>query len=99
MAKSPDPFGSSHLAHSLRVNPRRDLIFYRETVRNTSMLSRRELLLGAVVAGAAKSVPLRPPGELIEAHEHLFAGDPARFPYSKLSYAPKPNPVEAYVQF
>jgi len=30
---------------------------------------------------AASSVPVRPEGVLIESHIHLFADDPARFPY------------------
>ena len=63
------------------------------------MLSRREWMIGALAAGAARAEPARPNGVLIESHLHLFAGDPDRFPYSKLAYAPKPNPVEAYVKF
>lgn len=42
---------------------------------------------------------IRPPGELIETHVHLFSTDPARFPFSPLSYKPKPLPVEEYVKF
>ena len=34
----------------------------------------------------------------IEAHIHLFAGDP-RFPYNNASYPPKREPVEEYVKF
>lgn len=42
---------------------------------------------------------IRPKGELIETHVHLFSADPARFPFSPLSYKPKPLPVEDYVKF
>lgn len=42
---------------------------------------------------------IRPKGELIETHVHLFSADPARFPFSPLSYKPKPLPVEEYVKF
>ena len=38
-------------------------------------------------------------GVLIESHIHLFAGDPARFPYNSASYAPNTEPVEEYVKF
>src|ERR1700758_1871290 len=41
----------------------------------------------------------RPKGILIESHIHLFAGDPARFPYNTASYTPHTAPVEAYVKF
>jgi predicted TIM-barrel fold metal-dependent hydrolase len=59
------------------------------------MISRRELL-GAAVAPLAMA---RPKGTLIETHVHLFAGDPARFPYSPLSYKPPTSTVEDYVTF
>jgi predicted TIM-barrel fold metal-dependent hydrolase len=59
------------------------------------MISRRELL-GAAVAPLAMA---RPKGTLIETHVHLFAGDPARFPYSPLSYKPQASTVEDYVKF
>jgi predicted TIM-barrel fold metal-dependent hydrolase len=42
---------------------------------------------------------IRPKGELIESHVHLFSADPARFPFNPLSYKPKPLPVEEYVRF
>ncbi|HUA83956.1 MAG TPA: amidohydrolase family protein [Bryobacteraceae bacterium] len=63
------------------------------------MISRRQWILGAASAAVAHSAPRRPPGTLIETHVHLFADDPARFPYSPLSYKPKPNRVEDYVKF
>jgi predicted TIM-barrel fold metal-dependent hydrolase len=47
----------------------------------------------------ASAPPWRPKGIIIESHIHLFAGDPARFPYSSASYAPHPEPVEQYVKF
>ena len=61
------------------------------------MISRREWIAGALAAAEARAA--RPQGVLIESHVHLFAGDPARFPYSSLSYKPQPNPVERYVKF
>lgn len=42
---------------------------------------------------------IRTKGELIETHVHLFSADPARFPLNRLSYQPKPLPVEEYVKF
>jgi predicted TIM-barrel fold metal-dependent hydrolase len=63
------------------------------------MISRRELIAGALAAGISRSAPRRPEGVLIDTHVHLFAGDETRFPYSPLSYKPKPNPVEQYVRF
>ena len=47
----------------------------------------------------ASAPPWRPKGIIIESHIHLFAGDPARFPYNSGSYAPHPEPVEQYVKF
>jgi predicted TIM-barrel fold metal-dependent hydrolase len=41
----------------------------------------------------------RPQGILIESHIHLFADDPARFPYNSASYKPQREPVEDYVRF
>lgn len=41
----------------------------------------------------------RPRGVLIESHVHLFAGDPARFPYNTAVYKPRKAPVEEYVKF
>lgn len=51
--------------------------------------------------GQNSSSPLavRPTGELIDAHVHLFSADPSRFPLSGLSYEPKPLPVEEYAKF
>jgi predicted TIM-barrel fold metal-dependent hydrolase len=49
------------------------------------------------MASALVSAPSGP--GLIESHIHLFAGDPARFPYNSGSYAPHPEPVEEYVKF
>jgi predicted TIM-barrel fold metal-dependent hydrolase len=79
------------------------------------MVSRRQWLLGALttasaaqagamrrIAGAladAASVAQLPDGVLIESHVHLFAGDPARFPYASASYKPATAPVEEYVSF
>lgn len=63
------------------------------------MISRREWILGAACAGLARSAVRRPEGVLIETHVHLFADDPARFPYNPVSYKPKPNRVEDYVKF
>jgi predicted TIM-barrel fold metal-dependent hydrolase len=48
---------------------------------------------------AASAEPARPKGVLIESHIHLFAGDPARFPYNSASYTPTREPVEEYVKF
>ena len=61
-------------------------------------ISRRQWILGAAAAGAVPAA-VRPEGALIESHVHLFANDPARFPYSPLSYNPKPNRVQDYVKF
>ena len=54
-----------------------------------------------MVAGmlAAEPGAVRPAGVLIESHIHLFAGDPARFPYNSASYKPQREPVEDYVRF
>jgi predicted TIM-barrel fold metal-dependent hydrolase len=41
----------------------------------------------------------RPQGILIETHVHLFADDPARFPYNNAVYKPRKAPVEEYVKF
>lgn len=56
---------------------------------------------GLLSSGQNNVSPLaiRPKGELIETHVHLFSADPARFPLNRLSYEPKPLPVEEYVQF
>jgi predicted TIM-barrel fold metal-dependent hydrolase len=48
---------------------------------------------------AADSGAARPAGVLIESHIHLFADDPARFPYNSASYKPQREPVEDYVRF
>lgn len=48
---------------------------------------------------SASPLAIRPKGELIETHVHLFSADPARFPLNALSYKPKPLPVEEYVRF
>jgi predicted TIM-barrel fold metal-dependent hydrolase len=61
------------------------------------LISRREWI--ACTLTAAQAVAARPPGVLIESHVHLFAGDPARFPYSSASYKPRPAPVEEYATF
>ncbi len=53
----------------------------------------------ANVLADASRVPGRPDGILIESHIHLFAGDPARFPYNSASYQPHTAPVEGYVKF
>ena len=78
------------------------------------MISRRDWLIGTMAvahAWAARSQglrmmtlgddsgPVRPKGVLIESHIHLFADDPARFPYNSGSYKPKREPVEDYVRF
>jgi len=66
-------------------------------------LTRRQLLAGAAAAmpGVSMASPEdRPPGTLVDAHVHLFAGDPERFPYAKdAPYTPQPNPLEAYLKF
>ncbi|HEV2134451.1 MAG TPA: amidohydrolase family protein [Terracidiphilus sp.] len=56
---------------------------------------------GLLPVGQSSESPLalRPSGELIETHVHLFSADPARFPFSPLSYKPKPLPVDEYVKF
>ncbi len=48
---------------------------------------------------SASLLAIRPKGELIDAHVHLFSADPARWPLNPLSYKPKPMPVEEYVKF
>ena len=53
--------------------------------------------MAGMLAGGSGVV--RPPGVLIESHIHLFADDPARFPYNSASYKPKRAPVEEYVRF
>jgi predicted TIM-barrel fold metal-dependent hydrolase len=63
------------------------------------VVSRRQWIVGAISASVAQAAVPRPDGVLIETHVHLFGDDPVRFPYSGLSYKPKPNPVEQYVQF
>ena len=77
------------------------------------MISRRELIVGAAaVAAAHASAPKvvralestsafagRPQGILIESHVHLFADDPAHFPYNSAVYKPRKAPVEEYVKF
>jgi predicted TIM-barrel fold metal-dependent hydrolase len=76
------------------------------------MISRREWMLGAFAAAhgwtaqakemqrMASALVSAPSGPgLIESHIHLFAGDPARFPYNSASYAPHPEPVEEYVKY
>jgi predicted TIM-barrel fold metal-dependent hydrolase len=57
-------------------------------------ITRREWIAVALAPSLASSGSV-----LIDAHVHLFAGDPVRFPYSPAAYKPKPLPVEAYVQF
>jgi predicted TIM-barrel fold metal-dependent hydrolase len=54
--------------------------------------------MASALAGAAFA-PEQSKGVLIESHIHLFAGDPARFPYNSASYTPRTEPVEAYVKF
>jgi predicted TIM-barrel fold metal-dependent hydrolase len=53
--------------------------------------------MAGVLAAGVDGV--RPAGVLIESHIHLFADDPARFPYNSASYKPQREPVEEYVQF
>jgi predicted TIM-barrel fold metal-dependent hydrolase len=59
--------------------------------------SRREFLtLAAAAAPLVRAA--RPSGLLIDTHIHLF--DPRRFPYAaNATYQPKPQPLEAYVEF
>jgi predicted TIM-barrel fold metal-dependent hydrolase len=65
------------------------------------MLSRREWLLGAVVAPFAGAVSgWRPNGLLIDSHVHLFSDDQTRFPYSvNAPYRPPPYPSEEFGRF
>jgi predicted TIM-barrel fold metal-dependent hydrolase len=79
------------------------------------MISRRDWMVGTIaVAHAWAAQPqgltrmagtlaglesVRPAGVLIESHIHLFADDPARFPYNSASYKPQREPVEDYVRF
>jgi predicted TIM-barrel fold metal-dependent hydrolase len=63
------------------------------------MISRRKMMVGAIATAASALADARTGGILIDSHMHLFAGDPARFPYNSGSYKPKPLPVEAYVKF
>jgi predicted TIM-barrel fold metal-dependent hydrolase len=58
------------------------------------MMTRREFVVGAIATTLAHAPEL-----LIESHIHLFAGDPARFPYNTGSYKPGTAPVEEYVKF
>jgi L-fuconolactonase len=69
-----------------------------EVHRKLKEVSRRTLLAGAIPLVASEAVPAQQ-DFIIDTHVHLFAADPARFPYSPLSYTPKPAPVEQYVQF
>jgi predicted TIM-barrel fold metal-dependent hydrolase len=62
------------------------------------MISRREWMAGALLAGPAIAAA-RPNGLLIDTHVHLFSDDPARFPLSGASYKPPPYPVEQFVKF
>jgi predicted TIM-barrel fold metal-dependent hydrolase len=50
-------------------------------------------------SAGASPLGIRPQGELIESHVHLFSADPARWPLNPLSYKPAPLPVEEYVKF
>jgi predicted TIM-barrel fold metal-dependent hydrolase len=56
---------------------------------------------GLLSSGQSSGSPLaiRPRGELIETHVHLFSADATRFPLNPLSYKPKPLPIEEYVRF
>jgi predicted TIM-barrel fold metal-dependent hydrolase len=63
------------------------------------MISRRKMMVGAIATAASALADARTGGVLIDSHMHLFAGDPARFPYNSGSYKPKPLPVEEYVKF
>jgi predicted TIM-barrel fold metal-dependent hydrolase len=79
------------------------------------MISRRDWMAGTIaVAHAWAARPqgltrmagtlaglegVRPARVLIESHIHLFADDPARFPYNIASYKPQREPVEDYVRF
>jgi predicted TIM-barrel fold metal-dependent hydrolase len=63
------------------------------------MISRRKMMVGAIATAASALADARTGGIVIDSHMHLFAGDPARFPYNSGSYKPKPLPVEAYVTF
>jgi predicted TIM-barrel fold metal-dependent hydrolase len=53
----------------------------------------------AKMLASAAPVLGRSKGILIDSHIHLFAGDPARFPYNSGSYTPRTEPVESYVKF
>jgi predicted TIM-barrel fold metal-dependent hydrolase len=57
------------------------------------------MMVGAIATAASALADARTGGVLIDSHMHLFAGDPARFPYNSGSYKPKPLPVEEYVKF
>src|SRR5260370_15954351 len=66
--------------------------------RLMDMISRREWIAGALLAGPAIAAARRN-GLLIETHVQLFSDDPARFPLSGASYRPPPYPVEQFVKF
>ena len=59
----------------------------------------QRLLSIAGTLATARAWAARPQGVLIESHVHLFADDPARFPYNSAAYKPRPEPVEEYVKF
>jgi predicted TIM-barrel fold metal-dependent hydrolase len=61
------------------------------------MISRREILAGALLPVAARAA--RAKGVLIESHVHLFANDPEHYPYNSAAYKPRPNPVEEFLKF
>jgi predicted TIM-barrel fold metal-dependent hydrolase len=62
------------------------------------MISRREWVAGALLAGPARAVP-QPKGVFIETHVHLMSNDTDRFPFSAASYKPRPYPVEQFLKF
>src|SRR5271156_4036145 len=69
---------------------------------SSHMISRRAFMIGAATTAAVQPpgpFEIRPKGILIESHIHLFAGDPARFPYNRGSYTPHTATVEDYVKF
>jgi predicted TIM-barrel fold metal-dependent hydrolase len=53
-------------------------------------------MVGTLAAGSGAA---RPTGVLVESHIHLFADDPAQFPYNSASYKPQRAPLEEYVRF
>jgi predicted TIM-barrel fold metal-dependent hydrolase len=62
-----------------------------------SSIGRREWIAGMLCAGAARAA--RPPGELIEAHVHLYSDDSVRFPFANGRGGRQTYTVETFLAF